>query len=173
MKDCKFVTKRLASSHAEIGVMCPGSWSDRGSELEFSCYSNRNISDTSPLATDDPRVRICAGRRDSCRARCGYSRGGERSRVEADRVAGEAYHRACSRGDVAGPSVSSWTLRRSQLCHVETLYYVVVTVAHLSLPSLNHCTGERHDCSTSDLFLLRPPPCQFQIHWVQPPNPIN
>jgi hypothetical protein len=23
MKDCKFVTERLASSHSEIGVMCP------------------------------------------------------------------------------------------------------------------------------------------------------
>jgi hypothetical protein len=39
MKDCKFVTERLASSHAEIRVMCPASWSDRGSELEFSWYS--------------------------------------------------------------------------------------------------------------------------------------
>ena len=39
MKDCKFVTERLASSHAEIGVMGPASWSDRGSELEFSWYS--------------------------------------------------------------------------------------------------------------------------------------
>jgi hypothetical protein len=173
MKDCKFVTERLASSHAEIGVMCPTSWSDRGFELEFSWYSIRNISDTSPLTAGDPRVRICAGRRDSCRARCGYSRGGERSRGEADRVAGEAYHCACGRCDVAGPPVSSWTLRRSQLCHAVTLYYAVVIVAHLSLPSLNHCTGERHDCATSDLFLLRPPPRQLQIHWSPPPNPIN
>ena len=117
-----------------------------------------------PLTVGDPRVRICARCRDSCQARCGYPRGGKRSHGEADRVAGEAYHRACSRCDVAGPPVSSWTLRRPQLCHAVTLHYAVVTVAHLGLPSLNHCTGERHDCATSDLFLLRPPP---------PPEPIN
>jgi hypothetical protein len=39
MKDYKFVTERLASSPAEIGVMGPASWSDKGSELEFSWYN--------------------------------------------------------------------------------------------------------------------------------------
>jgi hypothetical protein len=109
------------------------------------------------LAASDPRVRICTGRRDSCWARSGYPQGGKRSCGEADAVAGEAYHRACSHCNVAGPPVSSWTLRRSQLCHTVTLHYAVVTVAHLGLPSLNHCTGERHDCTTSDLLPLRPP----------------
>ena len=110
-----------------------------------------------PLAAGDPRPRIRAGRRDSCLARSGYPRGGKRSRGEADVVAREAYHRAYSYCDVAGPPVSSWTLRRPQLCHVVTLHYAVVTVAHLGLPSLNHCTGEHHDCATSDLLPLRPP----------------
>jgi hypothetical protein len=64
-----------------------------------------------PLAAGDPRVWICAGRHDSCRARSGYPRGGKRSHGEADVVAGEAYHRACSLCDVVGSSVSSWTLR--------------------------------------------------------------
>jgi hypothetical protein len=91
-----------------------------------------------PLAACNPRIWICAGRRDSCRARSGYPRGGKRSCGEADAVVGEAYHRACSRCDVAGPPVSSWTLRRSQLCHAVTLHYTVVTVAHLGLPSLNN-----------------------------------
>jgi len=31
-----------------------------------------------PLATGDPRARIRAGRRDSCLARSGYSRGGKK-----------------------------------------------------------------------------------------------
>jgi hypothetical protein len=110
-----------------------------------------------PLAACNPRIWICAGRRDSCRARSGYPRGGKRSCGEADAVVGEAYHRACSRCDVAGPPVSSWTLRRSQLCHAVTLHYTVVTVAHLGLPSLNNWTGELHDCATSDLLPLRPP----------------
>jgi hypothetical protein len=107
-----------------------------------------------PLAVGDPRVRICVGRRDSCRARSGYPWGGKRSCGEADVVTGEAYHRACSCCDTAGPPVSSWTLRRPQLCHAVTLHYAVVTVAHLGLPSLNHCTCERHDCATSDLLPL-------------------
>jgi hypothetical protein len=100
---------------------------------------------SAPLAAGDPRVRIRADRRDLCRARNGYPRGGKRSRGEADVVAGEAYHCACSRCDVVGPPVSSWTLRRPQLCHAVTLHYVVVTVAHLGLPYQNRYTVERHD----------------------------
>jgi hypothetical protein len=170
----KFVTERLTHSHAKIQDLGVTSCSARRSESDLQWYSATQISiDSGYLAAGDPRVRICAGRRDSCRARCGYSRGGERSRGEADRVAWEAYHRACSRCDVAGPPVSSWTLRRPQLCHAVTLHYAVVTVAHLGLPSLNHCTSERHDCATSDLFLLRSPPRQLQIHRPPPPGPIN
>jgi hypothetical protein len=116
-----------------------------------------------PLTAGDPHVRICTGRRDSCWARSGYPRGGKRSCGEADVVAGEAYHHACSRCYLAGPSVSSWTLRQSQLCHTVTLHYAVVTVAHLGLPSLNHCTGERHDRATSDLLPLRSPACHSKI----------
>jgi hypothetical protein len=56
-----------------------------------------------PLAAGDPRPRIRAGRRDSCLARSGYPRGGKRSRGGVDVVAGEAYHRACSRCNVARP----------------------------------------------------------------------
>jgi hypothetical protein len=41
----------------------------------------------SKLAAGDPRVRICASRRDSCMACIGYPREGKRSHGEVDLIA--------------------------------------------------------------------------------------
>jgi hypothetical protein len=48
-----FVTKRLTSSHTEIGDMGPPSWSNRGSELDFSWYSSKRSSGAENIAAGD------------------------------------------------------------------------------------------------------------------------
>jgi hypothetical protein len=68
-------------------------------------------------------------------------------------VAGEAYHRACSRCNEAGPPGcrgNSGDLG----CATPWLVTMVVTVAHLRVQPLSHCAGECHESFVEVFFPL-------------------